>query len=724
MARLIFSIFCLLIFLPICSQKNWIALDSYPAGTEPTCDVIKSDNDGYAVRVKIHGFYAKDISHNGIPYKEISLGNLYGTTVDVGSPALPVFTRMIALPQGKDCVSSLTNVDSVSLGIGLVYPFQKPVLETEKENFVRIDSVYACEELKNDLLSQSSLQTYRSINKIGYYICPFKYSPKYGQLMAYNEFVFEVKFIPSAEKVSKLNTGENFSLENIKLDSNDLSLFDNKIDCPSLQSTKAGNYDYLIIVGDDSAMYKSQALKDFCCWKACKGFKTKVVSTAFTGSSCQQIKDYIKGEYLNNSIKYVLFIGDDDRIPLYIWEGYGIRQKSDYWYANMNGINDREADIAIGRFSTNDVEELENMIRKTISYESTINPNSQEALLVAHKEGAPEKYQQILENVSERIYKSKMNFAKVYGAVEENGGTNGSNDDIISKINKGVNIVNYRGHGDSVEWYNWTADNYSFSIKEVSQLKNTAYPIVFGIACKTADIKEPACLMESFMRSKNGAVAYIGATENSLTRANHTYNELLFDELLNKGTYIIGDLNRKAHFRNFSLGYAHYGVINAFCYLCGGDPTLEIQTQVVKDFVNIQTKRLSKGLQITADSICGSIISVVSSEGDLIYCVEANTNTVTLTDVPKDAFIVLNKHNYKPCFINASENTVYVQNKSFDNWQVITGGKILVGKNVTPLQESGKVIVKKNAHLTFKSKSETILDNGFECEKGAYLTIE
>ena len=64
------------------------------------------------------------------------------------------------------------------------------------------------------------------------------------------------------------------------------------------------------------------------------------------------------------------------------------------------------------------------------------------------------------------------------------------------------------------------------------------------------------------------------------------------------------------------------------------------------------------------------------------------------------------------------------QNKSFDNWQVITGGKIFVGKNVTPLQESGKVIVKKNAHLTFKSKYETILDNGFECEKGACLTIE
>lgn len=78
----------------------------------------------------------------------------------------------------------------------------------------------------------------------------------------------------------------------------------------------------------------------------------------------------------------------------------------------MDGDDDYQADIAIGRFSTNNERELENMVNKTIAYESKKNNFAQNVLLVAHKEYAPQKYQNCSEEIRNASYTESMSFEK------------------------------------------------------------------------------------------------------------------------------------------------------------------------------------------------------------------------------------------------------------------------------------------------------------------------
>lgn len=694
------------------SQMKWVSLDSCSSGTDPTVTLLKSDSLTYQVRIHIHGFYDEQIVKDSVVYHKLSFGNGF-TTSRIGLPALPIISQLIAIPSGNNCTGSILKKNWVSVSMGRIYPYQKPLLETETEKeFIANDSVYNSNEFKSSLLEEGNINTWRGINNVAFSICPFEYYPKDKELSVLTDFTFTVNFAPSIDSPAI----------NKSIDRKDLDFFDNKFNLSTVdnQVDEGDNYDYLIIVGDNSTMLNSQALKEFCKWKAYKGFKTKIVSTATTGSTCQSIKNYISSEY-KKGIKYVLFVGDDDRIPLYCWNG---SQNSDYWYGCMDGDNDDQADIAIGRFSTNSLPELQNMIDKTIKYESTDNNYAQYVQLVAHKQSAPEVYQACCEAIRTEKYNNPLIFFKAYGASTENGGTNATNSDVISRINQGVNIVNYRGHGAWDEWaWNWSADNKGFYADEVNQLTNTFYPVIFGIACSTADIKDHTCLMESFTRSAHGAVAYLGATENSYTEANHSLDKILFKELLNDDIVNMGELNVKSQIRNIAEVGNFTAVDNAFCYLCGNDPSLEIWTQNPKSFANIEASKASDGLHISVGGVTGFYVSVTSKDGDFLYKKSTTTNSVVLPDYNSDYHVVLNKQNFIPMEVQSQE-TSYLQNRTITDNEEITGNRIEVGYDVTNSSPYGNVTVKNGGSLKLKSTSGTFIKNGFKCEKGATLVIE
>lgn len=162
---------------------------------------------------------------------------------------------------------------------------------------------------------------------------------------------------------------------------------------------------------------------------------------------------------------------------------------------------------------------------------------------------------------------------------------------------------------------------------------------------------------------------FLGATEASYTYANHTYDKLLFDNLLNKGVYNIGDLNIIAHIKT----YPKQWVCNSkcFCYVCGGDPSLEIYTQSVKDFENVNIVRSGSCLQVKVGSIDGFSVSVVTNEGVLMGVYSTPNNIINLNNIPSDAHLILNKHNYVPYEILNS--TIYIQNETIiDNKEYIS----------------------------------------------------
>lgn len=704
------------------AQERWISFDSSTDRREPTIEVINSNNTEHYVKITFHGMYVEDVEQNGIMYRKLSFGNMYTTTGIVGEPALPVVSQLIAIPNVDDCTCSILKMDSVDISIGAICPFLEPVPESKTQIFVKNDNVYNAALYDSPVFRKGELQIYRKIKNRSIAVCPFKYYPHQGKLTVYRSVYVRLKynstdsnFIPFSKYTKKMSKAIFDNSFELSLENSDTEQMD-----------KSEVYDYLIIVGDDSTLYNSAALKEFCKWKAYKGFKTKVVSTKETGSSSLMIRRFIESEYEKADIKYVLLIGDADRIPLYTGDVYSYSVTvSDYWYGCMDGINDIQADIAIGRFATNKFDELENIIYKSIAYENTRNANAQKVLLMAHKE---KRFRDCLNGISDSIYSTPVTFVKAYGGVPDNDEKEAKNADIIENINHGLNIVNYRGHGGPDLWYHWNTDYESFSYSEISSLTNTIYPIVFSIACETSDFKDQTCIMDSFMCSPNGAAVFLGATIPTYGPFNDEYNAQIYRNLfgsssINKCTYGLGELNVRSLILAISNNASESaGVYNAFSYVCAGDPSLEIFTQPAKTFSNVAAIRDSHNVLVGSSSVNDFSVSVVSSEGKLIDYVQAVNSSVTLSNVPYDAHIVLNKHNYIPCEVECE--AAYIQNENFADEQTVVAKKIEVGKDVTPYITFGDVIVNNGASLKLNSRSATLIKNGFECNKGGVLIIE
>jgi hypothetical protein len=106
------------------------------------------------------------------------------------------------------------------------------------------------------------------------------------------------------------------------------------------------------------------AMQPFVDWKNRIGQFTELVSTGVVGSDPNSIQSYIQNKYSTDGLTFVLFVGDGTQIPPYP-TGYG---PSDVYYGCTLGA-DAYPEVIIGRFSANDLTELQTQIDRTIYYE-------------------------------------------------------------------------------------------------------------------------------------------------------------------------------------------------------------------------------------------------------------------------------------------------------------------------------------------------------------------
>ena len=390
-----------------------------------------------------------------------------------------------------------------------------------------------------------------------------------------------------------------------------------------------------------------------------------------------------------------------------------------------------EADICIGRFSTNNLSELANMVNKTIFYEKNPRNYGEKILLVAHREGAPGKYQGCSETIRTGNYNESISFTTAYGASSTVNGDSATNNYVISNINAGNNIINYRGHGSSKKWNDWNINHEHFRDTLINVLNETTNDIYFCVACSLGHIQNPTCFMETFMRSNHGAAGMIAASKETYTLANHSFNQYLFSKLFNENIYNIGYLNISAHIANLgSLTGSEYdkAEYNAFSYLCGCDPSLEILTGNTKNFNNYTLTLGGQNLTITNGNTNEYKVNVVNEDGTLSFVVNSPSYSCTIPMPTENFYLILNKHNYVPriIYVNVTDN--YIQNKCFDNidmeYYYIRDATINVGYDVTSSVPYGNVTIENGSKLTIDKSNGVIFKNGTECKLGGILEIK
>lgn len=716
-----FSLFIAITILCHCGIEGkplWTSIDKVCEETCVTITTIESNENGYKAKIEIHGYYDEPKTIEGTTYHCLSFDEP-GSLSFVGEPAFPLISRLIALPKGENFEVRIREEKwSEEFFVGQVMPSQRSVFETEKEPpFEKNTAIYEGEEYLMKRIYVGSLQKWRGINNRSLNICPFRYMPKEGRMSVLKEFVLDISFEEAATSCS--------------LKTDDMHLFFNQINIPERDMTplygdSTERYEYLIIAGNIPGVLESQALADFRKWKAFKGLKTKVVSTKAIGDTEGEIKQYISSEY-SKGIKYVLFVGDCDEIPLYYYQRDTTNYAySDYWYGCLDDSLDVQADISIGRFSTSNLSDLANMVNKTISYEGNARNYGGEVLLVAHQDSTPVNYAGCSEAIrTYHYYCEPVSFTTAYG------GSGATNADVIREINKGKNIINYRGHGLSDRWRTWSNCMDSFKAFHIDSLDNSTNDIYFCIACWNGDIIEESCFMETFMCSNHGAAGMIASTLPSYSVENSYYDQNLFIKLFKEHIYNIGDLNVAAHIATItttdSIEHTR-AIINAFRYLCGCDPSLEIITANTKNFENYTLSFDGQNLIIDCGSISGYKACVVNADGMLSSAFNSSGSSCSFPAPTENFYLVFNKHNYVPriIYVNVTDNNI--QNKVFNNIGVenyyVKDATIKAGYDVTTAVPYGNVIVENGSKLSISKKNGVIIKNGFKCELGGELKIK
>lgn len=710
-----------------CAQK-WIELktNQNKPYQSVTFEVLESSFYEYDAKVNIHGIYDKLESYNGVTFHNIFFDE-YSQLTDIGKPALPLISKQIIIPENATAQVSISEGVWDTIPIGKILPAQRPILESaNSKDFCCVDSIYK-KMFCPPLYQIGEVLKWRGVSCTSIEICPFKYYPEDNLLLILTSFELNITFV--YENKSS-NSSTNYHTKELCH-----NIFDNSNLLESNMTSYTQNdslYDYLIVAGSIPGLLESQELKNFTKWKAFKGLKTKVVEFDSIGTSCEHLKSYIHNEFNNTNgrLHYVLFIGDEDIIPI---KTDSIEKKkavtTDYWYGCFAQTNNGIADVAIGRFPSDNLAEISNMINKTISYESRPTVCANDILLIAHwkaDEYYPKDYQNCLNRISNSTFNYPKNFIKAYGQTTQEGGTNATNEDIINIINSShPNIVNYRGHGIPNYWPRWNFQNAWFNSSQICNMNDSVCSVFLSIACQNGNIQDSlTCMMETFLRPSHGAVAFLGATEDTWRDVNNRYNKFIYNSLLNDGIYRIGDLNIAAHLRGLSSTYGYYvgSRDNAYSYLIGGDPSLELWTQEPNTMSNIDISYLNGVVSIDTNNSDSVLVSFVTDEGVLAESRwSSGPFTHTISGI---GYIVISKHNFYPCIIKFDTESHTIQNTTFIYNTYYTNTPLLVGYDVTSNQAYGPVLVKDGCRLHLQKGTGVTVKNCFYVEKGAVFKIE
>lgn len=725
------SVLGLLMSSGVVKAQTWIPLDKQEEGKHVSTEVIKSDPTEYIVKVTIHGLTDNLITNENGQFHRISIGR-DAYLSKVGEPSLPIISQLIAIPTGSRLSARITDEQWTDIEIGRILPKQKPLLESEQPKGFDYDVEVYRDSYIPTLLNVSESMQWRDIHNTAISVCPFKYYPQENRLSVMKEFVLHVSF--EYEERNEVRSFSNVEdpyclFDNIPY--TDISLIQPQNDSEIVRSGNNDNYNYLIIVGSVPGVWNSEKLKEFQRWKALKGYKTKAVSTSVTGTDPEDIKSYIQQEY-NNGVRYVLFVGDSCKIPpATVFSPRNRYVLSDYWYGCLGGDNDFQAWIPIGRFSVETSSHFENMVDKTIKYEKKYDLLN-EVLLVAHLEES--QFENSFQYCCEQIYEnhsSDMSFTKAYGASNYYGGNNATNSDVVTAINAGAHIVNYRGHGAPSFWgtlygentYMWNNSGESFTLNEINNMNDETCAVFFSVACLTGRIGTQPCMLETFTRSNHGAVAYIGATELTNHGTNNSYNKLLFDKLINNHICHLGDLNISAHASN-DITLDIYHKDNPFCYICGGDPSLELWTSTPQT-ASVNWKFENGNATIYTNLPGDYYITIASVDGVRIDSIACSNSPCTFP-IPANLsqfYIGVNKHNYYPHIIRYDSVESEIANITFDEDAYFTASPLDIICN-DPATEEGTII--KSGHkvgIKNGNGGVKIWDN-FKCEIGARFEVK
>jgi hypothetical protein len=480
---------------------------------------VKSDNQTIIINYSISEINIESITNNaGTFYRASIPGHIPSS--NPGKPEVPVFSRLISVPDGSGFKVKISEVRSTRIVPsrrkikGLLIPAQESETKSFQQNRTRfaIDkSIYATSGIISaDTVRIVSLGTMRENKLANLYITPVRYNPRANSIEVITSMKIEITFSNSLNTKSKSLSAPS-ELINQTLDKGILNFNTGQV-IPGYSDQPVK-----MIILTDTAFRKQ--LAPFIRWKTQKGFRIKVFykGTGPAGSTYVQLKDSLTRIYNASSLndpapEYLLIIGDVKRIPSY---GTGETGNiTDMYYGEFDGNNDYIPEMYIGRLPVADTTELKTVVNKIIQYEkfqfADTNKFYSRAVASAGYDAGYSNYMNGQIKYLTTNYLTPANNIQEYHFNYPQSYT--SKDSIIILINKGVSFINYTGHGDALGWL-----HVNIKTPDVQSLNNkNKYPFIISNACGTAQFNLATNFGSRMMLTADkGAIGFIGCSNDS-----------------------------------------------------------------------------------------------------------------------------------------------------------------------------------------------------------------
>jgi len=636
---------------------------------KPAARVLISNENETVIEFTLSGMNVKEIMTGNDSYHILRFPD-YHTTMEVGRPQLPAISELIGIPDLSNVRVSVEETEEITLGGYHVYPYQEPRLENEVRPFFIERDFYENNVYYPALdVEVSRPGIWRDARIVTLKTYPVKYNPATGDIKIYRRMVVRLEYSGTSD--TNVFTGPRKPIKPVW----DRLYHRTILNYAFLGYAKAGNslyktatssdYDYLIITVDNY----DDNIQPLANWKTRRGIKSKVFKLSSIGANPDQtdIKNFIKEKYNNYNISYVLLVGDPADLPLptgqepnppyapTTWYG-------DFWYADTNNVEfPTEPELAVGRISAVSDDEVDLIVDKILNYE--LDPPltyigsdiwMKRSLLIADDDDGyweghfwielePD-YQGCKENI-EYDHPNDITFIEAFGR------SGAENSDIDSEITDGIGLVNYRGHGSLSKWPDWNISDEDYEVYDAEDLENGALtPVVFSIACQTAGLQSASTTLgEAFLKNElGGAVAFLGATWDTRTYANHYYDEQLYNAIFDEELYQNGVVSNYA-VEEMLTSYGDEGKWNARKYLWLGDPAMEIWTDVPDEITGIQITDYGTYIRVNVGTGPYNIFVCSGDNGSSYFdsTLSASGNNDFSTEV-RPLYVTVAKHNCIP----------------------------------------------------------------------------
>jgi PKD repeat protein len=507
--------FCILLAAIPGFSSRWIAISN----TNPVAakiSLVSSDETQSRVHFSLGGFSIHEVMTPAGIANTVYIKK--GSPMEVaGAPDLPKLTTSVIIPDNAE-MEAVVIESSYKDFPGMDIAPSKGVL-TRDIDPATIPYRYGNEYSKDafypgTITGMRNPYILRDLRGQTLIVYPFQYNPVTKVLRVYNDLTIEIR------KVSDKGMNPLVRTKSARVTRDFDAIYSRHfLNYKPMTYTPLNDYGNILVISYGAFM---DAMKPYVNWKNATGFPTTMVNIDSVGTSSAAIKQYISDYYNTNGVTFVLLVGDNLQVPTY--QGTGVGGASDNYYGYLVG-NDHYADAFIGRFSAENVAQVNTQVQRTLDYEKNPQFRTDDWLTtvigIGSDQGPGDDNEYDFEHI--RNQQSQLLAYNYTWNPELFDGSQGGNDaagnpapaDVTTAVNDGASLILYCGHGSMTSW-----GTTGFSNTNVNALTNQGkLPFIWSVACVNGQFMNGTCFAEAWLRaSKNGqptgAIAFFGSTIN------------------------------------------------------------------------------------------------------------------------------------------------------------------------------------------------------------------